>query len=100
MARHGRDRVVRTRSGDPYKPSAVRAYRQALNHRVLPTLGGKRLTAISHLMRQDLADQLTAQGLSPSGVRNTILPLRAIYRRAHNRGEVALNPTLKLVLPA
>jgi hypothetical protein len=38
--------VVRTRSGDPYKPSAVRAYRQALNHRVLPTYGDKRLTAI------------------------------------------------------
>ena len=28
--------VVRTRSGDAYKPSAIRAYRQALNHRVLP----------------------------------------------------------------
>jgi integrase len=92
--------VVRTRSGDPYKPSAVRAYRQALNHRVLPTLGSKRLTAISHLVLQDLADQLTAQGLSASSVRNTILPLRTIYWRAHNRGDVALNPTLKLAVPA
>jgi hypothetical protein len=92
--------IVRTRSGDPYKPSAVRAYRQALRHRVLPTLGGKRLSAITHLMLQDLADRLTAEGLAPSSVRNTILPLRAIYRRAHNRGEVALNPTLKLALPA
>jgi integrase len=92
--------IARTRSGDRYKPSAVRAYRQALNHRVLPTLGGKRLTAISHLMLQELADQLTAEGLSPSSVRNTILPLRAIFRRALNRGEVAVNPTLKLSLPA
>src|SRR3954451_8078005 len=31
--------LVRTRSGDPYKPSAIRAYRQALRHRVLPALG-------------------------------------------------------------
>ena len=31
--------VVRTRTGEAYKPSAIRAYRQALNHRVLPTLG-------------------------------------------------------------
>ncbi len=92
--------IVRTRSGDPYKPSAVRAYRQALAHRVLPTFGRKRLAAISQLMLQDLADRLTAEGLSPSSVRNTILPLRAIYRRAQNRGEVALNPTLKLTLPA
>jgi integrase len=92
--------LVRTRSGDPYKPSAVRAYRRALQHRLLPTLGSKRLTAISPLMLQDIADALSAKGLSASSVRNTILPLRAIYRRAHSRGEVALNPTLKLSLPA
>src|SRR5207249_10602068 len=92
--------LVRTRSGDPYKPAAVRAYRQALRHRVLPRLGAKRLTAISRAMLQDLADELVANGLSASSVRNTILPLRAIYRRALDRGEVALNPTLKLALPA
>jgi hypothetical protein len=74
--------LVRTRSGDAYKPSAVRAYRQALNHRVLPRLGSKRLTAISRNMLQDLADELITEGLSASSVRNTILPLRAIYRRA------------------
>ena len=49
---------VRTRSGDAYKPAAVRAYRQALRHRVLPSLGSKRLTAISRTMLQDLADEL------------------------------------------
>ena len=92
--------LVRTRSGDSYKPSAIRAYRQALRHRLLPTLGSKRLTAISPLMLQNIADGLAAEGLSASSVRNTILPLRAIYRRAHSRDEVALNPTLKLSLPA
>jgi integrase len=92
--------LVRTRSGEAYKPSAIRAYRQALTHRVLARLGGKRLTAITHTMLQDFADQLSAAGLSASSVRNTLLPLRAIYRRAHSRGEVAINPTLKLVLPA
>src|SRR5215470_2559297 len=35
--------LVRTRSGEAYKPSAVRAYRQALHHRALPQLGSKRL---------------------------------------------------------
>ena len=92
--------IVRTRSGEAYKPSAVRAYRQALNHRTLPQLGNKRLSAISHTMLQDFADQLSAKGLSASSVRNTVLPLRAIFRRAHNRGEVAINPTLRLALPA
>jgi hypothetical protein len=51
-------------------------------------------------MLQDLADELAATGLSASSIRNTILPLRAIYRRALDRGQVALNPTLKLALPA
>jgi integrase len=92
--------LVRTRSGEAYKPSAVRAYRQALNHRALPNLGSKRLTTITHLMLQDFADQLSAKGPSPSSVRNTLLPLRAIFRRAHQRGQVAINPTHKLALPA
>jgi integrase len=92
--------VVRTRSGEAYKPAAVRAYRQALNQRVLPELGDRKLTAITFTMLQDFADQLSAKKLSPSTVRNTLLPVRAIYRRAHVRGEVAINPTLKLSLPA
>jgi integrase len=92
--------LIRTRSGETYKPSAVRAYRQALNQRALPHLGHKRLSSITFTMLQDFADQLSAQGLSPSTVRNTLLPLRAIYRRAHHRGLVAVNPTLKLALPA
>ncbi len=92
--------IVRTRGGEAYKPAAVRAYRQALNQRALPHLGHKRLTAITFTMLQDFADQLSAQGLSPSTVRNTLLPWRAIYRRAHARGLVAINPTLKLALPA
>jgi integrase len=91
--------IVRTRSGDTYKPSAIRAYKQALNHRVPPTFGSKRISAISHTLIQDFADRLSADGLSPSSIRNTVMPLRAIYKRAHRRGEVATNPTLKLSLP-
>jgi integrase len=90
---------VRTRTGEAYKPSAVRAYRQALRHRAFPLLGGKRLTAISNSQLQDFADRLAGDGLSASSVRNTILPLRAIFRRAHRQGDVAVNPTLKLTLP-
>lgn len=35
--------LIRNRSGDPYKPSALRGYEQALNTRVLPTVGDRRL---------------------------------------------------------
>jgi integrase len=63
-------------------------------------LGHLRLSAVTRNHLQDIVDRLVAEGRAPSTVRNTLLPLRAIYRRAVNREEVLLNPTLKLVLPA
>jgi hypothetical protein len=92
--------IVRTRSGETYKPSALRSYKQALALKVLPELGHLRLSAISRNTVQDLVDRLVAQGFSASTVRNSILPLRAIYRRAVWRSEVLVNPTLGLALPA
>ena len=49
---------------------------------------------------QALADRLLARGLDPSTIRNALMPLRAIYRRAVEDGEVAVNPTTGLELPA
>jgi integrase len=92
--------VVRTRSGETYKPSALRAYEQVLRARVLPALGQLRLSELSRTALQELVDQLIAEGLSPSSIRNTILPLRAIYRRALSRSEVLQNPTVGLSLPS
>src|SRR5438552_3981615 len=92
--------VVRTRSGDSYKPSALRTYRDALRSKILPQLGRRRLSAVTRNDLQDIVDQLVADRRSASTVRNTILPLRAIYRRATDREQVAVNPTLKLRLPA
>src|SRR5205823_1074555 len=92
--------VIRTRSGDPYKPAAIRAYRHALDCRILPQFGHQRLSAVTAIMLQDFIDDLLASGRSPSTIRNALLPLRAIYRRALQRGEIATNPTLNLALPA
>jgi integrase len=92
--------VVRTRSGDPYKPSALRSYRQALRNKILPKLGHLRLSAVTRNHLQDLVDDLLAEGNAASTIRNAILPVRAIYRRATDGDQVAINPTLKLRLPA
>ncbi|MDQ3857904.1 MAG: site-specific integrase [Actinomycetota bacterium] len=92
--------AIRNRSGHPYKPSAIRGYEAALVTRVLPELGGRRLSEIRRVDLQDFADRLCADGLDPSTVRNTLMPLRAIFRRAVARGEVAVNPTSGLELPA
>ncbi len=77
--------VIRTRSGDRYKPSALRGYEQALRTRLLPELGSLKLSAISRNAVQDLVDQMIADGLSASTACNAVLPLRAIYRRAMAR---------------
>jgi integrase len=92
--------AIRNRSGHRYKPSAIRGYEAALVSRVLPVLGGDRLTDIRRIDLQDFADALCAEGLDASTVRNTLMPLRAIFRRALARGEVAVNPTTGLELPA
>jgi integrase len=92
--------TIRTRSGDPYKPSAVRGYREALENYVRADLGAMRLGDVQRRHVQHLADQLIGDGRSPSTVRNALMPLRVIYRRAIRDGLVAVNPCAGLDLPA
>jgi integrase len=92
--------TISTRSGLPYKPSAVRSYVASLRTRVLPAFGSNRLSDLRAMDVQDFIDGLKAEGLDASTIRNTLMPLRAIYRRALVRGEVAVNPTSGLELPA
>jgi integrase len=92
--------TIRNRKMERYKPSSVRAYEAALKLHILPRLGPVRLSEVTRNDLQDLADELLADGSSPSKVRNTIMPLRAIYSRAIHRGEVSINPTTGLRLPA
>jgi len=91
--------IVRTRSGQPYKPAALRSYEAALRLTLIPAFGNRRLSAITRNQIQDLIDDLSRKGLAPSTVHNAVLPLRAIYRRAEDREEIAVNPTAKLALP-
>ncbi len=90
----------RTRAGDAYKPSSVRGYQEALEGRGLPAFGAYKLSDITRMDLQDFCDRLLAEGLDPSTIRNAVMPLRAIYRRAVARGDVAVNPTTALELPA
>lgn len=92
--------LARTRSGTPYKPSALRSYGLAIETKLVPELGHVRLTNLSRHEVQELVDRLVGEGLAPSSVRNAVMPLRAIYRHAIARGEVGTNSTGKLLLPA
>ncbi len=92
--------TIRTRSGDPYKPSALRSYDLGMEARVLPVLEDVEVSLLELRDFQDLADQLLADGHDPSTIRNTFMGVRALYRRAVARGDVAVNPTAGLQLPA
>jgi integrase len=92
--------TVTNRSGDPYKPSALRSYERAMRRRVLPEIGGARLADIRRPDLQALVDRLGNTGLNPSTVRCTMLPVRAVFRRAVSRGELAVNPCDGLELAA
>jgi|SRR5579862_4282098 len=95
-----REGQIRNRSGDAYKPSAIRGYDAALRNRILKDLGAHKLSEIRRVDLQDLVDRLVAEGLDASTIRNQLMPLRAIYRRAVSRGDVVVNPTTGLELPA
>ena len=90
---------IQNRSGDPFKPSSIRSYERAMRLRVLPELGAARLGTITRPDLQRFADSLQADELDASTVQVTFLPLRAIYRRAVSRGEVASDPCRGLHLP-
>jgi integrase len=95
-----RDGTIRARGGSSFKPSTVRSYEAALEARLLPAFGHRKLSDVSRVDLQDFADRLLAEGLDPSTIRNALMPLRAIYRRALGRALVAVNPTSGLELPA
>jgi integrase len=92
--------LVRNRSGDVYKPSAIRSYDASLRLRVLPKLGERKFSQLRRVDVQGLVDELHKDGLSASTVLCSILPLKAIYRRAVARGEIPMNPTSGLEMPA
>ncbi len=91
---------VRNRSGDVYKPSAIRSYDAALRDHIVPRLGRTRLADVQHRDVQRIADDLLAEGREPSTIRNALMPLRVIFRRAVEDGDLTVNPCAHLRLPA
>lgn len=94
--------AIRTRSGDRFKPSALRGYEQAFRLRLNPAIGRHRLSEISRLDMQRLVSTWQSSGLSPSSIRNTVNAVRTLYRNSDLlvEGAVESNPTIGLRLPA
>lgn len=92
--------AITNRSGDPYKPSALRSYEQAMRLRVLPAFGRTRLADLQRPDLQRFINDLVAEGKNPSTIQVTLLPLRAIFRRSLSLGELVVNPCTGLEQPA
>ena len=91
---------VRPKKRERYKPSTIRSYDQHLRRRIAPTqLGSMRVTEIRRLDVQAFVDEWLGKGLDASTVNNMLNPIQAFYRRAHNREEVAHNPTERIEIP-
>jgi integrase len=95
-----RDGSARTRSGDAYKPSVIRGYEDDLRLHIYKPIGAAMLGDVDRQDVQRIADHLLAGGASASKIRNAIMPLRVIYRRAIRQGIVDVSPCSTLELPA
>ena len=92
--------VVRNRSRKPYKPSVLRSYRTALDLRVLPDYGAHPIVDLRRSDWQRFITALDGQGLAPSTIRNSLDPVRAIYRWLISLDELDVNQTRGLEFPA
>lgn len=91
---------VRNRSGATFKPSVLASYRNLVAARLVPRFGETPLGALTQPDLHAYVRDLLAEGLSPSTVRNCLMPLRIAYREAVAHGEVPANPVTGLRLPA
>ncbi len=77
--------TIRNRSGDRYKPSAIRGYEQGMRLRVLPEFGAVRLADLTRPDLQDFADGPLAEGFSASTIQVALLAARDLPARARAR---------------
>lgn len=94
--------TILNRSGRRYKPGPLRDYDASVRKRLLPDYGANAAAEVSQTALKRLISDMLAEGLSPSTVRNTINPLRALYRDADlvTDGGLPNDPTNGLRLPA
>lgn len=90
---------IANNKGEPYKPAVLRGYDQKMAQYVLPHFGRDKLIDLTTAHFQSFVDGLAETKLTGSTIRNTIMPVRVLYRWAMQRGHAAANPTLGLSVP-
>ena len=97
-----RSGAIRTRSGRRVQAERRSATcEEALRRRILPRMGHMLVVEVTRGDVQRFVDHLLATGHACRARSATrVNPLRVIYRQAMLYGEVAVNPTIGLQLPA
>jgi len=68
--------------------------------RILPEIGGAKISDIRRADVQRFVNRMLSAELDASTIRNSLMPLRAIFRHLSAIDEVAVNPTSGLQVPA
>jgi integrase len=78
----------------------VRTYEQHARIYLKPAeLGAIKVGEVQRTDVQDFADELLAKELAPGTVSNVLDPIRGFYRRAVDRGLIAVNPARAIDIP-
>lgn len=95
--RHG---TALSKKGKPHKPAARKTIEGALRGHIARELGDKPLNGITRGQVQRMIDEMVAEQLSGSRVRNVLNALRSLYNFAIPRELAEQSPITNIVLPA
>jgi integrase len=100
--RNGRGRrrgVRRSPQAVGRQPASLRrSYAASLEKHIYPELGARKLSSITFPHMQDFCDRLASEGLDVSTIRNTVNPLRRMFKK--HRYSIPVNPTTGLEIVA
>jgi integrase len=92
--------IALSKRGKPYKKSAIHTIEGALKGRVEQELGSLALGEVRHGHIQTLVDEMVAESLSGSRIRNVLNALRSLYTYAIARELAQNSPITNIRLPA
>jgi integrase len=95
-----KDGTALNKKGKPYKKSAISTIEGALKGRIEQELGPLLLDEVRRGQVQTLVDEMVAEKLSGSRVRNVLNALRSLYTYAIARDLAQSSPIANILLPA
>jgi integrase len=95
-----REGTALSRKGKPHKPQARKTIEGALQGRVARELGEEPLNGVTRGQVQTMIDEMVAEHLSGSRIRNIVNALRSLYNFAIPRDLAEVSPITNIVLPA